>query len=284
MTEPLLLTAKPVVSLIRQETRTRAQEFMHRHGRKPKLLVVLVGNDPASVIYTKKKGASALDAGLDHETVHLPETSSAAGVKQKIESFNKDNSIDGILIQRPLPSSFSESDAIYWVTPEKDVDAFHPLLVGKLALDLPCLQPCTPSGIMDLLRFYNIDPAGKLACVVGRSQLVGKPLAGLLLKANATVVQCHSKTKNIKSITRQADILVAAIGKPGFFDASYIKQGATVIDVGMHRSDPGKLCGDVVFEEVSKIAGAITPVPGGVGPMTVEILLRNTVTAAEQRA
>jgi methylenetetrahydrofolate dehydrogenase (NADP+)/methenyltetrahydrofolate cyclohydrolase len=277
------LLAKPVAEQILNEVQNRTKTFIQKCHRAPKLAVVLVGEDPASVIYTRKKGEAALSLGMHHETIRLPATSTPNDVKAVVEGLNRDSNVDGILIQRPLPKGFIEEEVLYWVSPDKDVDAFHPENAGRLFLGLPCFQPCTPAGIMALLKFYEIPIVGKLACVIGRSSIVGKPMEALLLQADATVIHCHSKTPHLSTLTKQADIVVAAAGKMGLIDHSYIRTGAIVIDVGIHRNAEGKVVGDVLFDAVSPIASAITPVPGGVGPMTIAILMRNTVRAAEVR-
>ena len=277
------LLAKPVAEAIQLNIRVRADIFIQKYKRAPTLVVVLVGNDPASVIYTTKKNETARKLGFDSKTMALPDTATPREVKSVIDQLNEEAGVDGILIQRPLPKGFQESEVLYWVTPEKDVDAFHPINAGRLFLDIPSFQPCTPAGVMELLDYYEISPAGKTVCVIGRSSIVGKPMAVLLLKADATVIHCHSKTPNLRSMTRQAEILVVAVGKMGFIDRSYIRPGAVVIDVGMHRDKQGKLGGDVLYDDVFPVVSAITPVPGGVGPMTIAILLQNTIAAAELR-
>lgn len=279
----LQLLAKPVVEKIHADVKARVHAFSTAKGRVPKLAVVLVGQNPASVIYTSKKGEAAVACGMNHESVLFPETATPAEVKAAIDRLNADPTVDGILIQRPLPPSFKEEEVLYWVSPKKDVDAFHPENTGRLSLGLPCFKPCTPAGVMEILAHYGIDPAGKTACIIGRSSIVGKPMAALLLQANATILHTHSRTRDLPGLCRQADIVVAAIGKPGYVDASYVREGAVVIDVGINRLPSGKVVGDVNYEEVSRMASAITPVPGGVGPMTIAILLQNTVWAAEQR-
>jgi methylenetetrahydrofolate dehydrogenase (NADP+)/methenyltetrahydrofolate cyclohydrolase len=191
--------------------------------------------------------------------------------------------VDGILIQRPLHKCFKESEVLYWITPSKDVDAFHPIHAGELFLGLPTFQPCTPAGIMELLTYYKIPIRGQVACVIGRSSIVGKPMAALLLQADATVIQCHRKTSDLKALTRQAGILIVAAGRPGLIDSTFVRPGSVVVDVGIHRTNDGKIIGDVNFESVAPIASALTPVPGGVGPMTLSILMRNTIQAAEIR-
>ncbi len=278
----LLLSAKPVVELLKTQLSERVVDFKKNHHRAPKLSVVLVGDHPASVIYTTKKGEMAQLLGMDHETIHLPSNSSSQEVHKTIRKLNTDPMVDGILIQRPLPSTFKDSETLLWVSPEKDVDAFHPINVGNLSLGLPCFVSCTPAGIMEILKHYKIFPSGKLACVVGRSSIVGKPVATLLLQANATVIQCHSKTPDLKALTTQADLLIVAAGKPGLLDGTFVKKGAVVIDVGIHRDATGKVSGDVVFQSAAEKASAITPVPGGVGPMTIMMLMGNTVLAAER--
>lgn len=283
---PTLLLAKPVAESIRTQVKQRVGAFAAKHGRAPKLSVVLVGDDPASVIYTRRKGEAAAELGMAHETITFPASVSAAEVEGRIRKLNADSTVDGILIQRPsggLPRTFREEDVLYWVAPEKDVDAFHPENLGRLALGLPTFAPCTPAGVMEILKFYGIPVAGKLACVIGRSSIVGKPMAILLLRENATVLQTHSRTPDLRAIARQADIVVAAIGRPEFVDSSYLKDGAVLIDVGINRLPDGKIVGDANFENCKKKVSAITPVPGGVGPMTITILLQNTVLAAEQR-
>jgi methylenetetrahydrofolate dehydrogenase (NADP+)/methenyltetrahydrofolate cyclohydrolase len=280
---PLLLAAKPVAAHLREDTAARVQQLKARHGRVPKLSVVLVGEDPASVIYTSKKGEAALAAGMEHETIRLPAASSPESVQTTIDRLNRDPHVDGILLQRPLPKGFVEEKVVYWVAPEKDVDAFHPENAGRMFLGLPSFQPCTPAGVMAILAHYRQGVAGKVACVVGRSSIVGKPMAAMLLAADASVIHCHSKTPDLARLTRQAQILVVAAGKRELVGADHVADGAVVVDVGMHRKEDGKLCGDVRFDEVSKKCSAITPVPGGVGPMTIAVLLQNTVRAAELR-
>jgi methylenetetrahydrofolate dehydrogenase (NADP+) / methenyltetrahydrofolate cyclohydrolase len=280
----LPLLAKPVTETLHARTRARVEEFQAATGRKPKLSVVLVGDHAASVIYTRRKGEAARDVGMEHETIVFSATATPEEVRAVIARLNADPAVDGILIQRPLPSGFREEDVLYWVAPEKDVDAFHPVNAGRLLLGLPCFAPCTPAGVMEILKHYGISPAGKLAAVVGRSSIVGKPMAALLLQANATVLHCHSRTPDLGAITRQADLVVVAVGKAGTLRGEHVKRGAVVIDVGINRTAEGKVVGDADYASVSEVASAVTPVPGGVGPMTIAILLQNTVWAAEQRA
>ncbi|OFZ78245.1 MAG: bifunctional 5,10-methylene-tetrahydrofolate dehydrogenase/5,10-methylene-tetrahydrofolate cyclohydrolase [Bdellovibrionales bacterium RIFOXYD1_FULL_53_11] len=278
----LLLQSKPVVEEIKNRLGPRVESVCQLRGRPPRLAVVLVGDDPASVIYTRNKGRAAVELGMLHETIAFPASAAPAEVKAAVDRLNADPATHGILIQRPLPSQFNESEVLYWVTPEKDVDAFHPVNTGRLVLGLPCFAPCTPAGVMEILKHYNISASGKIACVIGRSHIVGKPMTTMLLKENATVIQCHTRTRDLPSMTSQADLLVVAAGRRGLIGPEHIKEGAVVVDVGMHRKEDGRLCGDVRFEEVAALCSAITPVPGGVGPMTIAMLLENTVRAAER--
>lgn len=278
------LVAKPVVEAIQADLRERAKRFKDKTGRPPRLAVILVGENPASVIYTRRKRETAIDLGMESEVITLPAETPPAEVHAVVKRLNTDPRTDGILIQRPLPASFSEEDVVYWVDADKDVDAFHPENTGRLVLGLPCFRPCTPAGVMEILKHYGVDPAGKTACVIGRSSIVGKPMAALLLQANATVLQCHSRTPDLKAITTQADLLVVAIGKAEMIDESYVKPGAIVIDVGIHkRASDGKVVGDCKADSVARRASMLTPVPGGVGPMTIAVLLQNTVVSAERR-
>lgn len=278
------LLAKPVVEKVQGQVKSRVSAFVDKHRRKPKLVVVLVGEDPGSVIYTRRKGEAAVFVGMDHATIQFPGTATPHEVQAAVKRLNDDPGVDGILIQRPLPATFREEEVLYWVAPEKDVDAFHPITAGKLVLGMPAFAPCTPAGIIELLAHYNIDPAGKLACVIGRSSIVGKPMGSLLLQKNATLLHCHSKTADLASISAQADIVIAAVGKAEMIQAKHVKPGAVVIDVGINRLTTGKIVGDVAYAEVSEKASAITPVPGGVGPMTIAMLLQNTIWAAELNA
>ena len=278
------LRAEEASRSIKEDIKSRVQKFSEKQKRSPKLAVILVGSDPASIIYTRRKGDAALAVGIEHETIALDAGSSPSQVKEIIDRMNQDPTIDGILLQRPLPKSFNETEVVYWIHPDKDVDAFHPLTVGRLYAGHSGLQPCTPAGIMVLLKHFQIDPSGRLACVIGRSAIVGRPMATLLLQAHATVIHCHSKTPRIRKLTRQADLLIVATGKQEWIDSSYIQTGAVVVDVGIHRNNQGKIVGDVLYHDVAPLASAITPVPGGVGPMTITMLLQNTVQAAEIRS
>jgi methylenetetrahydrofolate dehydrogenase (NADP+)/methenyltetrahydrofolate cyclohydrolase len=276
-----ILSARPVVEHRESALRARILSFEKAHRRKPHLAVVLVGQDPPSVLYTTKKAKEAERLGLAHSTHHFELDAKPHEVREKIEFLNSDPNVDGILIQRPLPATLLNHELVTWVNPRKDVDAFHPELIGKLILGFPSLISCTPLGIIHLLDYYKIPIAGQLACVVGRSSIVGKPMAILLQSRDATVIQAHSKTRNLASVTRLADLLIVAAGKKGLIKAEHVKPGATVVDVGIHRDATGLITGDVDFDSAQKVAGAITPVPGGVGPMTILTLLENTVSAAE---
>ena len=258
----------------------RVEVLKSQYGRTPNLVVVLVGEDPGSVSYVTGKAKAATEVGIANNTIRLADTITEADLLALVDQLNNDDSVDGILVQLPLPKHIDENKIIAAISPEKDVDAFHPMNVAKLWLKQPCVLPCTPKGIIKLLHFAGVDIAGKEAVVVGRSNIVGQPVAKLLLDANATVTVAHSKTKNLAEVTRRADILVAAVGRERFITADMIKPGAVVIDVGVNRdSRNGKLCGDVDFEEAQNVAAAITPVPGGVGPMTIACLMENTVEA-----
>ncbi len=277
------LLGKPVADSILAKVLKRTQNFTQKWNRPPQLAVVIVGEDPASILYTRKKEQKAKELGMDHRTIALPATASPAFVYSVIQELNQDRDVDGILIQRPLPRSFFEGEVLFWISPEKDVDAFHPLNAGKLFLGFPIFLPCTPSGVMTLLEYYQISPRGKIACVIGRSSIVGKPMVALLTQADATVIHCNSKTPQLSKLTQQADILIVAAGKMEFINKDYVQKGATVIDVGIHRDSKGKIVGDVLFEDVATKASAITPVPGGIGVMTIALLMQNTITAAELR-
>lgn len=250
---------------------------------KPCLAVVLVGGNPASKVYVSRKEVACEKTGIQARNVTLPETASESEVLSAVEELNRDDGVHGILVQLPLPTQISERRVIEAIDPLKDVDGLHPLNAGKLAAGEPVFVPCTPKGIMRLLEEYGVELQGKHAVVVGRSDLVGKPVASLLLNANATVTVCHSKTKNLGEITRQADVLVAAVGKPRFITAEMVKKGAAVVDVGITKLDDGSLSGDVDFDAVKEKASLITPVPGGVGPMTIAMLLENVLLAFKKQ-
>lgn len=276
----MIIKGKDLSTSIKEALKVRVEVLKSQYGSTPNLVVVLVGEDPGSVSYVTGKAKAATEVGIANNTIRLADTITEADLLALVDQLNNDDSVDGILVQLPLPKHIDENKIIAAISPEKDVDAFHPMNVAKLWLKQPCVLPCTPKGIIKLLHFAGVDIAGKEAVVVGRSNIVGQPVAKLLLDANATVTVAHSKTKNLAEVTRRADILVAAIGRERFITADMIKPGAVVIDVGVNRdSRNGKLCGDVDFEEAQNVAAAITPVPGGVGPMTIACLMENTVEA-----
>lgn len=250
-------------------------------GCKPGLAVILVGENPASQTYVKNKEKSSIEVGMKSELIKLPITITEQELLAHIEELNNDDSIHGILVQLPLPKHINEDVVIQSIDPSKDVDGFHPQNVGKMMIGQQSFLPCTPHGIMEMLERSGIEIAGKHAVIIGRSNIVGKPMGQLLLQQDATVTYCHSRTIDLSSYTKQADILIVAIGKAKFVTDEYVKNGAVVIDVGMNRDENGKLCGDVDFESVKEVASAITPVPGGVGPMTITMLLKNTLISAE---
>ena len=245
-------------------------------GVRPGLAVIIVGEDPASKVYVRNKERACEECGFYSEKYALPEETTQEELLGLIDELNHNPRIDGILCQLPVPKHINEQAIIDAISPEKDVDAFHPINVGKIMVGNFDFLPCTPAGVMQLLEEYDIDPNGKNCVVIGRSNIVGKPMAMLLLHKNGTVTICHSRTKNLKEVCAQADILVAAVGKADFVTADMVKEGAVVIDVGMNRKD-GKLCGDVAFDEVNEKASYLTPVPGGVGPMTITMLMKNTL-------
>lgn len=275
-----IIDGKKISSEIRAEIAEQVKTLAGR-GIVPGLAVIIVGEDPASKVYVRNKGRACAEVGIYSEIIEMPENTSEGELLQKIEALNARAEIHGILVQLPLPRHINESAVIAAISPMKDVDAFSEVNVGKIMIGDYRFLPCTPAGVMELLRRSEIEIEGKHAVVVGRSNIVGKPQAMLLLHANATVTVCHSRTKNLAEICRGADILVVAIGKADFITADMVKPGAAVIDVGMNRRPDGKLTGDVDYDAVSGVAGYITPVPGGVGPMTITMLLKNTLTAAE---
>ncbi len=253
-------------------------------GISVKLTVIQVGDDPASTIYVRNKERACSDTGIESEIIRLDKAVTQEDLLCEISRLNGDDSVDGILVQLPLPDHLDEQTVKEAIDPRKDVDGFHPLNTGRLLAGEEALLPCTPAGIIRLLDEYEIPIEGSHCVVIGRSQIVGKPMAVLLLERNATVTVCHSHTRDLASHTRQADILISAVGRPKMVGAEYVKEGAVVIDVAINRSDDGKLCGDVDFDAVSPVCTAITPVPGGVGPMTVAMLLMNCLTAAKRKA
>lgn len=249
--------------------------------RKPGLAVILVGEDPASRVYVTSKRKDCEECGFYSEEYALPAQTTQKQLLELVAELNCRADIDGILVQLPLPKGLDEREVLLAIDPGKDVDCFHPYNVGQLTIGAPVFQPCTPGGVMEMLKEYRIDPAGKRCVVLGRSNIVGKPMALLLLHAHGTVVMCHSKTPDLKELAASADILVSAVGKTGLVTADMVKEGAVVIDVAMNRNEAGKLCGDVCYEEAAARASYITPVPGGVGPMTRAMLMKNTLKAAK---
>lgn len=276
-----LISGKIVSEKVRAEIRDQVKDFVLSNNRAPGLAVVLVGDNPASQVYVRNKHKACLEVGMDSYEINLPHETEEDRLISVINELNADPKVDGILVQLPLPGHINEDRIIKSILPDKDVDAFSPVNVGGIMLGSYNFLPCTPAGIMELLRHYNIEIEGKECVVIGRSNIVGKPMALLLLEKNGTVTVCHSRTQNLSEITRNADILVAAVGRAGFVTCDMVKPGAVVIDVGINRNAEGKLCGDVDFVSVSEIASFITPVPGGVGPMTITMLLKNTLTAAK---
>lgn len=274
-----LLDGKKVSARIKNELALETEK-LKKEGINPGLAVVIVGNDPASRVYVNNKKKACAEVGIYSEEYALPEETTEKQLLELIDELNKNDKINGILVQLPLPKHLDEKTVLYAIDPKKDVDAFHPVNVGRIMIGDFDFVPCTPAGVMELIAESGIDVAGKNCVVIGRSNIVGKPQAMLLLHKNGTVTVCHSKTKDLPEITKKADILVAAVGRAKFVTKDMVKPGAVVIDVGMNRDENGKLCGDVDFEKVSEIAGAITPVPGGVGPMTIAMLMKNTVKAA----
>jgi methylenetetrahydrofolate dehydrogenase (NADP+)/methenyltetrahydrofolate cyclohydrolase len=277
------LEARPYREKRLSELKVEVAKTAAALGRPPKLRVVMVGDHTASAIYVANKEKMAAEVGMDAATVKFPADAPPETVAAAVAKLNDDPTVDGILIQRPLPRSFKEEDVLLWVHPSKDVDAFHPETVGRMSLGLPGFLPCTPAGCLKLLDFYGYDLAGKIACVIGRSSIVGKPLAQLLLQRDATVLHTHSRTKDLASITRQADFLFVAVGKPEMIRAEHVKPGAVVVDVGIGKNAAGKTVGDVLYDDVATVAGALTPVPGGVGPMTILGLLENTLAGARKK-
>ena len=276
-----LIDGRAVAKALKEEIAQRTQAMIAQ-GVTPHLAVVLVGEDPASQVYVRNKENGCIKAGIRSTVIRLEEDCTQQELEETVKRLNADASVDGILVQLPLPKHLNEASVLRLIDPDKDVDGFHAMNSGRLMNGQPGFVPCTPLGVMKLLEAYGIDPAGKHAVVIGRSNIVGKPMAMLLLRANATVTICHSRTQNLADITRQADILVAAVGRANFMTADMVKAVAAVIDVGINRVD-GKIVGDVDFDAVSGVAGYITPVPGGVGQMTIAMLLANTLDAAAKR-
>lgn len=275
----VIMDGKAVSAKIREEIRREIVDIKAVGKQIPGLAVVIAGEDPASQIYVRNKKKACEEVGMYSEEYKLPESISQEELLKLIDTLNNKKDIHGILVQSPMPKHISESAVFESISPTKDVDVFHPENVGRVVTGRFDFLPCTPAGVMEILKYYNIDTKGKDCVVVGRSNIVGKPQAMLMLHSDATVTICHSRTKDLAEKTKKADILVVAIGKGKFITADMVKDGAVVIDVGMNRNENGKLCGDVDFAEVEKKASYITPVPGGVGPMTITMLLKNTLTA-----
>ena len=277
----ILIDGKDIAAKVRAELREEVETMAKERKKRPALAVILVGEDPASQIYVRNKQRACEDVGVLSEIYTLGENVSQESLEYIINSLAERRDIDGILLQMPLPKGLDPVKALKCIPPEKDVDAFHPDNVGHIMRGDYRFLPCTPAGVMELIRRYDIDISGKECVVIGRSDIVGKPMAMMLLHSGGTVTICHSKTRNLAEHTRRADILVSAVGKAGFVTADMVKNGAVVIDVGINRNADGKICGDVDFTAVEPKASYITPVPGGVGPMTVAMLMKNTVKAAE---
>lgn len=275
-----LIDGKRISAEIKEELRTKAS-LWKQEGREVTLAVILVGADPASCVYVNNKKKACEFIGIRSLSYELPEETTQTEVLNLIEELNNRSDVDGILVQLPLPKSISEEAVLTAITPQKDVDGFHPMNVGALCTGKRGFVSCTPAGIVELLKRSEVEIAGKECVIVGRSNIVGKPMALLMLRENATVTIAHSKSVNLKEITKRADILIVAVGKPKFITEEYVKPGAVVIDVGIHRNQDNKLCGDVDFESVAPVCDAITPVPGGVGPMTIAMLMKNCMEAKE---
>lgn len=278
-----IIDGKAVAQTVRNEVARGVAEFRAAHGRAPGLHVILAGEDPASTVYVRNKEKAALEVGMEGKVHRLPASVTQAALLGLVAELNRDPNVDGILVQLPLPAGLDAQAIVQSVDPSKDVDGLHTVSAGALWSGRPGLVPCTPRGCLRLLDHAGVRLEGARAVVLGRSTLVGKPIAGLLLDRNATVTMAHSKTRDLGAVCREADVLVAAVGKRAIIAGSFVKPGAAVIDVGTNRGDDGKLCGDVDFAAAEKVAGAITPVPGGVGPMTIAMLLDNTLLAARAR-
>lgn len=276
-----IIDGKAVSQSVKDRIKEQAAQLKEKYGVTAGLAVIIVGDDPASRIYVNNKKKACEYVGFDSYEYALPEETTESELLELINKLNNDERIDGILCQLPLPKHIDENVIINNISPNKDVDAFHPVNVGKIMIGDYSFLPCTPAGVMELIESTGVDVKGKECVVVGRSNIVGKPMSMLLLHKSGTVTICHSKTKDLKAECKRADILVAAVGVPNLIKGDMIKEGAVVIDVGMNRLENGKLCGDVEFETASKAAGYITPVPGGVGPMTIAMLMQNTLTAAK---
>ncbi len=277
-----LIDGKLISKQIKDELKVEAAKLKEA-GIEVTLAVIQVGNDPASTVYVGNKKKACDYIGIRSLAYELPESTTQEELLKLVEELNDRDDVDGILVQLPLPSHIDEDTVIKTISPKKDVDGFHPQSVGALSIGQKGFVSCTPAGIIELLKRSDVDIEGKECVIIGRSNIVGKPMALLMLRENATVTICHSRTKNLKEVAKRADILIVAIGKPEFVTSEYVKEGAVVIDVGIHRRDNGKLCGDVLFSDVEPIASAITPVPGGVGPMTIAMLMHNCIEAPNIR-
>ena len=278
----IIIDGKEVAKKTREKLKNEVKE-LKEHGIIPKLTVIMVGDNPASKVYVRNKSKACNEVGVEYEEFFLDSSISQKELLDLIKKLNDDKTVNGILLQSPLPQHLDINEAFRTIDYRKDLDGFHPMNVGKLVLGQDTFVSCTPYGIMRLFEEYNIDLCGKNVVILGRSNIVGKPLVQCCLNNNATVTICHSKTKDIKEVTKNADVLVVAIGKPHFLEADMVKDGAIIIDVGINRLDTGKIVGDVDFENVSKKASYITPVPGGVGPMTIAMLLNNVIKATRQQ-
>lgn len=276
-----IIDGKELSKKLKEQMKDRVAQ-MRQQGIVPKLVVVLVGNNSASEVYVRNKHKACGEVGIESEVIKMPEETTQQELLDVVKGLNEDRTVDGILVQLPLPSQINEKVVLRSILPEKDVDGFHPVNVGLLSIGDDCYAPATPSGIIAMFKEYGIEIAGKHCVIIGRSNIVGKPMAALLLRHNATVTVCHSKTQNLGELTRQADIVIVATGHRHTLTADMVKEGAVVIDVGMNRNELGKLCGDVDFDEVKEKSSFITPVPGGVGPMTITELLENTILAAQR--
>ena len=276
-----IIDGKAVSASVRDRIAKETAEFVKATGVTPGLAVIIVGENPASQVYVRNKHKACQDVGMYSVVIEMPGDTTQAQLLEKVDELAKDNAIHGILVQLPLPAHIDEEEVIKAIPPEKDVDAFHPANVGRIMIGNQSFVPCTPAGVMELLDAYDIEIEGKNCVIIGRSNIVGKPQAMLMLQRNATVTICHSRTKNLAEVTSKADILVAAVGRSKFVTADMVKEGAVVIDVGINRGQDGKLYGDVDYNAVFDKVSYITPVPGGVGPMTITMLLKNTLTAAK---
>ncbi|MBR3807709.1 MAG: bifunctional methylenetetrahydrofolate dehydrogenase/methenyltetrahydrofolate cyclohydrolase FolD [Lachnospiraceae bacterium] len=281
--EPIIIDGKKISTEIKDECKEKVALYKEK-GIEICMAVIQVGSDPASSVYVNNKKKACEYIGIKSLSYHMEENTTEEELLDLIDKLNKDDNVRGILVQLPLPKTISEDKVLMAISPAKDVDGFHPMNVGNLCIGRKGFLSCTPAGVIELLKRYNIDIAGKECVVVGRSNIVGKPMSILLLRENGTVTITHSKTKDLKEVCKRADILIAALGKPKFITEEYVKEGAVVIDVGIHRNENNKLCGDVDFDAVAPKCSAITPVPGGVGPMTIAMLMKNCVDSVEINA